>query len=154
MHKIYSWDCSAAGLQFSDIINKLAECQGKCCTFLKRGTQKPGMEDPHIITCDNDRAKPLEQPSMDVTWAHLARSVKLLLNFSFYYFVVRNTVQPRAAPALVWSNVLYPDSDDKGPGLGVKRKKNNNSEVSGELSVNLKVSPAVLCQHKTGIWFK
>lgn len=43
----------------------------------------------------------LEQPSMDLTWSHLAGSVKLLLNFSFYYFAVRNRVQPKAAPAWV-----------------------------------------------------
>lgn len=109
--------------QVSDIINKLAECQGKCWMFLYRETHKPRIEGPHNISCDNDRSKPPKQPSMDLTWSHLAGSVKLLLNFSFYYFAVRNTVQPRAAPAWVWSNVLYPDSEDKGPGLGVRKKK-------------------------------
>lgn len=67
---------------------------------LYRETHKPKIEGPHNISCDNDRSKPLEKPSMDLTWSHLAGSVKLLLNFSFY-FAVRNTEQPRAAPAWV-----------------------------------------------------
>lgn len=104
-------------------MNKLDECQGKCRMILYWETHMPWIEGPHIISCDNDRSKPLEQPSMDLTWSHLAGSVKLLLNVSFYYFVVRSTIQPRAATAWVWSNVLYPDSEDKGSGLGGEEEK-------------------------------
>lgn len=47
--------------------------------------------------------------------------------------------------------MLYPDSEDKGPVLGVRRKKNNNSKVSRELTVNLKVSSVVLCHIRSEV---
>lgn len=109
-------------LQLSEIINEFVECQGKCWTIAQSNPQAIRREDPHNISCDNDRSKPLKQPPMVLTWPQLARSVTLLWNF-FYYFEARNTGQPRAAPALVWSNVLYPDSKDKELKLGVRRKK-------------------------------
>lgn len=45
----------------------------------------------HNMSCDNDKAKPLEEPSMDLTRPHPARPVRLLWNFIIWWYGTRDS---------------------------------------------------------------
>lgn len=66
-----------------------------------------------------------------MTWSHLVKPVKLLLNLYFYYLSGKH-VQPSSAPALEFEAMCF-ILTEKIKGLEVRLEK--NIEVSRELTV-------------------
>lgn len=118
-----------APLRLSDIINELAECQSKCCNHRAEEPTSQGERDGAVFI-------------VTMTDPNLCNSRRWMWHgvispdpsnssgtSSFHYFArwgPRDSL--RVAPEQVWSNMLYPDSEDKGPRLGVRSK---NQQLRG-----------------------
>lgn len=77
---------------------------------------KPRRNRLHNMSCDNDKAKPLKEPSMDLTRPHPARPVRLLWNFIIWWYGTRGSPkQLLHGSALMCSSLTV---KIKGPGWG------------------------------------
>jgi len=107
-----------ARLQPSDVINKGVECQGECWTFVQRNPQAKDRGDAQYLLWQwQIQTPPTAFSGFDIVLSpDLSNS-----SWTFLSTILRwgTQLKPRAAPAPVWSHVLYPDSEDKG----LRRKK-------------------------------